>query len=371
MIYPDLANPTAAMSPDLSQGPEEVFSFPIVVYPRDVVIDLPFDVPPTIGQQGDDGDNIFVGVGTPDIYDGRAGDDFIDGKGGGDTLRGGAGDDTIYYRSSGVDQTDRAYGGAGDDTIAKSARPSFSEPSTYSAEIYGGRGNDDISGSSGSDAVYGGRGGDTISGGVEGFAQADLLAGGRGEDRISAGIGDTAYGGRGDDTITARVADSGIYNGTGSIMYGGPGSDHIIGGIGDDVMKGGEGADTFVFVDNVDKSDPFFLFPLDEGDNSGLNFFVDYLLDKIEVLDYREGFDAFVMNDHIVDHDVIRDFTIGVDMIEIIETGVTGLDDLEILDTADGAVIRTPDHEILLEGVNAADLGQSITVTTPSEDLFG
>ena len=85
-------------------------------------------------------------------------------------------------------------------------------------ELYGGAGDDEISGMAGNDELHGGSGDDTISGG-DGM--------------------DTLYGGSGVDYL-----DGGDGN---DVIYGDQGDDVIIGGEGNDQLYGGEGADEFVF----------------------------------------------------------------------------------------------------------------------------
>ena len=82
--------------------------------------------------------------------------------------------------------------------------------------VYGGTGNDTITGSSGNNIIYGGAGNDAISGG----AGSDQLFGEAGTDTI--------HGGAGDDTLN-----------------GGADADTLVGGDDDDFLDGGAGNDTF------------------------------------------------------------------------------------------------------------------------------
>src|SRR5262245_34150077 len=83
-----------------------------------------------------------------------------------------------------------------------------------SQTVYGGKGDDIVTGGTGVDALYGGSGNDTINGN---------------------NAGDTIYGGSGNDTIS-----------------GGNGVDTIIGGWGIDTINGGLGSDIFVYLSVAD-----------------------------------------------------------------------------------------------------------------------
>src|SRR3954453_14919271 len=82
-----------------------------------------------------------------------------------------------------VENTDliRAFGGAGDDTIT------LDETNGHlpAAQLFGGQGNDALTGGSGDDVLYGQQGNDTLVGG----GGADLLYGGNGADTLIGGAG--------------------------------------------------------------------------------------------------------------------------------------------------------------------------------------
>jgi hypothetical protein len=97
-------------------------------------------------------------------------------------------------------------GGDGDDLIL------ISHQVDADAEVYGGAGNDLISGGSGDDRIFGEDG-------------LDILFGHSGDDRLDGGAGDDfLFGGAGDD-----------------VLLGGPGDDWLFGGPGADVLDGGPG----------------------------------------------------------------------------------------------------------------------------------
>ncbi len=210
----------------------------------------------------------------PGRYDAHGGNDFVFGSSGNDTVFGGAGAD-IVYGGDGDDQIDlgsstsvafdQAYGGMGNDRIT----------ATAISYIEGGAGNDIITGSkelpmgpTQSDTLYGGDGDDVISG----RGGPDLIYGGNGNDRIIV-IADVlenarlveVYGGDGNDRIVVKgvalfadggadaILDGGIGNDTivavsgDDLIFGGDGVDNIAGNGGDDTISGGAGADNFIY----------------------------------------------------------------------------------------------------------------------------
>lgn len=147
--------------------------------------------------------------------------------------------------------------GSGDDVIV--IDDSFAGPVT----VYGGPGNDDITGGSGSLTAFGGAGDDVIVGGsgndllhgngldpvgivtiniptqgnVEIFvSDADILDGGDGDDQLFGGEqNDRLQGGDGDDRGHGGAGDD--------YVGGGTGNDELFGGDDDDVLNGGDGND--------------------------------------------------------------------------------------------------------------------------------
>jgi len=84
------------------------------------------------------------------------------------------------------------FGGNGDDTI------SLDNAALPPAQLFGGNGNDVLTGGSGADQLFGGNGNDTLNGGDGN----DILDGGAGNDTVVGGKGtDTAFLGAGNDTF--------------------------------------------------------------------------------------------------------------------------------------------------------------------------
>lgn len=108
--------------------------------------------------------------------------------------------------------------GAGDDVISLAGLP-------VPAVIFGGDGNDALSGGTLKDWLYGNGGNDAIDGG----AGDDIISGDLGNDGLSGGAGDDMiYGGAGDDALA-----------------GGAGSDYLSAGEGRDSLSGGDGTDSY------------------------------------------------------------------------------------------------------------------------------
>jgi Ca2+-binding RTX toxin-like protein len=113
--------------------------------------------------------------------------------------------------------------------------------------LVGARGNDSVQGYAGDDTLKGGTGKDELRGGtgnddlfgalgrdyLNGGHGADILKGGRGSDRLIGG------GGEGRDLL--------LGNGGRDHLRAGAGNDILDGGRGDDVLIGGAGSDLFVF----------------------------------------------------------------------------------------------------------------------------
>lgn len=224
---------------------------------------------------GGDGDDDLSGA---KFLNGEGGDDTIHPYGGSDSVgEGGPGNDTMTSWASAS-----LYGGPGDDTL--------SVPNVvggYDTDIWGGTGNDIITGEDGDDRLYGGPGNDTIDGrgGADelvGGAGNDLLRGGPGNDKLWAcGDGDVLHGEGGGDEL--RGEDGSCENTTaatselGTVYCGGSGNDDIYavgenhqcvdggdGGADDcdwDDIRGGEGSeancetltgDTFDYEESTD-----------------------------------------------------------------------------------------------------------------------
>ncbi|WP_339930937.1 M10 family metallopeptidase C-terminal domain-containing protein [uncultured Brevundimonas sp.] len=223
------------------------------------------------------GDIYGVGNGLANVIVGNEGQNLLIGGGGNDTISGGAGNDSLF-------------GESGDDILNGDAGVDY---------LVGGAGNDTLNGGAGADALYGEDGDDILIGGPD-FV-TDILVGGAGNDilRGDSGLGDYDLmdGGAGDDTYwvdtgddltfeavnggidtvhaDVRVPNGGVYlyanvenlvlegttafgvgneldnsltgNASNNYLLGGAGNDRLNGKGGNDVLFGEGGADIFVF----------------------------------------------------------------------------------------------------------------------------
>ena len=328
---------------------------------------------------GDENDQLRVegDNGLPFVIDGGDGDDEIDAAGNGSQIDGGPGDDTFHGddpRLVGADEgrrgADDIHGGSGHDSISYYNRVvsmtiSLDDVANdgYAGEgdnvhsdveyVFGGFGDDTITGSAGDDELHGYTGADTISGlGGDDTLDTgpgcgeDSLSGGTGDDTLVLDGGGTVDGGADDDTIklsgvsscssadvrggTGRdVADlSGVQGGDlsfslddvandgpdanedwhsdiedmiggayGMYLTGSSGPNVITGGSGDDLLQGGGGADTlnggagYDVADYSDHSGPVTL-TLDGAANDGSPGEGDRIATDVEDLRGGSGNDA-------------------------------------------------------------------------------
>lgn len=246
---------------------------------------------------GEEGNDTINGGGGDDVFSGGVGDDWISGGTGRDVLNGGAGQDTL----KGDDGGDDIFGNGGKDII------------------YGGKGNDVVDGGNGEDTVYLGSGNDvfydTTDGGnagrdtVYGHDGNDTIEGGAGDDTFSGGDGaDLITGGTGNDSLSGGSGEDTLDGGKGGdTIDGGDSRDILMGGAGNDVLVGGAGGDTFVF-----KSD--------------------------------EG------------KDVIDDFKVGVDLLQLDVSGVSAFSDLELRQLKRGVEIDYGSGTIILEDATLSSI---------------
>jgi Ca2+-binding RTX toxin-like protein len=123
------------------------------------------------------------------------------------------------------------FGLDGNDSITASALP-FDAPRL---ELFGGAGNDILTGGGNRDVLHGDEGNDKLAGG----GSNDDLFGGDGNDKMDGGAGnDLLGGGFGNDALT-----------------GGIGNDTLVGGEGDDTVTGGTGSDSIRYDSKLDGHD--------------------------------------------------------------------------------------------------------------------
>ncbi len=258
---------------------------------------------------GNDEATIYDSFGLPARIDGGTGNDVLTDGAGVDELIGGEGDDWLFMEVSPDADADTLWGGPGHDRASYGQRD---VPLTLSLDdvandgaageqdnihtdvegLFGGRGNDVVTGSAGDEVLSGGDGADTVSGLggndtllLTGATHAD---GGPGDDTFKpsyevCGNGhETVIGGPGTDTAdfsasTARdvsvsldgVADDGVCGTAdfrpdienvragsgGMLLMGSDGPNVLTGGAGDDLLEGAGGADMLAGGGGFDVAD--------------------------------------------------------------------------------------------------------------------
>ncbi|OQW63987.1 MAG: hypothetical protein A4S17_00305 [Proteobacteria bacterium HN_bin10] len=190
-------------------------------------------------------DDLYLGDGASNSFDGGAGDDVISGGAGDDTLIGGTGNDT-FEGGAGADNFDGGADSVTDDHAARAgnALAAYGDAIRYVGSASGVAINLGTGAASGGDAA-----GDTFTG-IENVigsnAGNDTLTGGAGHNQI-AGLG-------GDDQISGLAGDDVIAGGAGNdVIDGGDGHDNILGDEGNDVIHAGAGDDLAVGGDGNDQ----------------------------------------------------------------------------------------------------------------------
>ena len=221
---------------------------------------------------GDASNNRLVGNAGNDSLTGGAGDDTLAGEAGNDVLDGGDGIDVIDFSAIGAEDlsitvTDATvttaafgtdtltsiegiFGGAGNDSLTGDGNTNRMNGGAGNDTISTAGGNDTIIGSTGNDSLDAGDGSDTIdySAITGGGVTVDLTAGtatvtGISDDTlvgvenvIGTAQSDNIFGDGADSRIEARAGDD--------FVDGGDGIDDILGEDGNDTLTGGDGADS-------------------------------------------------------------------------------------------------------------------------------
>lgn len=286
------------------------------------------------------GNSFGVGNALGNTLTGNTGNNLLLGGAGNDTIFGGEGNDSLF----GEDGNDGLHGGAGIDYLVGGAGNDVLFGDGDADALYGEDGDDVLWGGSSfdTDILVGGAGNDILRG-DSGLADYDLLDGDGGDDIYWVDTGDDLTFedvGGGNDTVYAdvKVANAGVYlyanvenlvlvgttafgvgNGLDNLMIGSGSGNYLLGGAGDDVLDGRGGND---------------------------------------VLFGEAGNDVFVFQPG-TGGDVIGDFTIGQDRIDLKAFGFANFADLAVNFSqvgADGAINLGNGDFIVLHGVTMANL---------------
>lgn len=192
--------------------------------------------------------DLLIGGSGNDVLIGGAGDDWLNGGDGSDSLTGGVGNDVYAFSETSTNQSDMIVEAAGDaadalnfgamttavtvDLTSDSALATMSHrivkvgsagQSANIENVFGGAGNDVITGNAVANVIYGYGGNDTLSGGDG----SDQLDGGQGNDLLKGGNQDDVLsGGAGSDFLKGE--------GGNDLLDGGDGFNTLAGGAGDD-----------------------------------------------------------------------------------------------------------------------------------------
>ena len=142
----------------------------------------------------------------------------------------------------GTDTANQIFAKGGDDEVRARGGDDLVEGNNGNDVLYGMDGNDHVFGGKGDDEVYGGTG-------------RDFVFGENGRDLVRAGQGDDiAYGNNGQDKVFGDegndLVDGGANN---DLINGGENNDRLIDGSGQDRLFGGTGADVFELVLDGDR----------------------------------------------------------------------------------------------------------------------
>jgi Ca2+-binding RTX toxin-like protein len=327
---------------------------------------------------GNDGDDDFWGRGGNDSINGGEGYDDLDGESGNDLLSGSLDDDELFGGNGsdtlwGGADDDYVNGGSGNDKLDGGDGDDVLIAAEHNDTVWGNGENDYIDGGAGADKLYGGddldgvlgdAGNDVIqlgAGGelfdlqgpgfipVEGFGELYAIA-----DQIGIDIFglDVADGESGNDSIWGQAGTDIIDGDEGNdVLYGGAASDLVEGGSGNDLVSGGADSD---FVDGGLGSDL-----LVGDDQAGVNVDI-FAYGLLANLDLRNGFNYIGVPDPedpfdralTFGTDIIIDFQVGVDLINLFNISGEDLVSVDGLDTNGSGDLDSGDAHISFEFIS-------------------
>ena len=238
--------------------------------------------------------------------------------------------------------------GTGADVITGGLNPDRVFLGAGNDSFTGGNGGDLAVGEAGADTLEGGQGADTLFGGtlgskLDGGTESDTLVGGGGDDTILGG-GDTlanlVFGGAGNDSVTGAGI---LVGGTGAdTLIGSTGADTLFGEAGANVLNGGSGDD--ILIGGADAETIIGGLGNDTVWGSG-------------------GADRFTMTSD-TSTDVIADFAIGVDKLDLAPLGISAAGFAALTQTpmSNGVtLVLSATQSVSLIGVTTVVIGDVIT----------
>ncbi len=195
--------------------------------------------------------NTLNGHGGDDVLSGDDGNDTLVGGAGNDTLVGGAGNETYAFSTNTPLGSDTVTDSAGSDylyfvgsTNNVTVNLSLTTPQVVNANL-----TLTLASATSIEHIFGGSGNDTLTGN----SLNNTLNGNDGDDVLSGGDGnDTLNGGAGADTLDGGDGNDALNGGAGAdALDGGDGNDKLYGESGNDTLVGGAGNETYVFNTNT------------------------------------------------------------------------------------------------------------------------
>lgn len=181
--------------------------------------------------------NVFQSTRFVDEIYAMGGDDIIYALSGDDLVYGGTGDDSLY----GGDGADKLYGEADDDLLSGGSGADILYGGAGDDRLEGGSGNDTLYGGAGADAFIGGSGFDLVRYNDANWGNLIIDMSQPVTLNTVAAAGDTysgiegIFGGNGNDRISGDIYDNRLYGSNGSdTLEGSSGNDRLIGGSGAD-----------------------------------------------------------------------------------------------------------------------------------------
>lgn len=191
-----------------------------------------------------------------------------------------------------------------------------------------------LAGHSGNDELFGGAASDLISG-RDGH---DTISARDGDDIIDGGSGDdTIYAGNGNDQVQAGAGNDLVQLGSGAdVAYGDAGNDRLYGLRNDDILFGGDGDDIL---------------------DGGLNNDILHDGSGSDIMIGGAGSDGFVLSPTLGAIDIIADYEVGLDWIDVSAWGVTAYAQLRFETFyADGlwsTTLESGSNSVTLQGLAA------------------
>jgi Ca2+-binding RTX toxin-like protein len=203
-------------------------------------------------------------------------------------------------------------------------------------DIFGGNGDDTLTGLGNNDNIVGGAGADTLTG----AGGNDLIQGGAGDDILLEGGAD-------DDVIYGGAGNDGDIQGDdgNDTLFGGTGNDTLDGGANDDILTGGKGDDTLTGGDAAGVGTDVFVWELADEGTIGAP-----AIDTITDFDNSVNGDILDLSDLLVGEDVgsLENYL----HFESDGTHTTLFIDVDGGSTGGLDVKNNDEQQIILEGVN-------------------